>query len=85
MRIMRVGASNKPWDWKYLMATLLNAYAGSPRSNHLRYVAARRATSGSCLRANKMDSDRIHIALIGLDVAISFCTNAHFVCEAYEE
>ena len=34
--MMRVGASNKPWDWKYLLERLLNPYAGSPRSNHLR-------------------------------------------------
>ena len=36
MMVIRVGAPNKPWDWKYLMATLLNPYAGSPRSDHLR-------------------------------------------------
>jgi len=32
-----------------------------------------------------MDSDQIHIALIGLGVAISCCTNAEFVCEAHEK
>ena len=34
--IIRVGAANKFWDWKYFLATLLKPYAGSPRSSHLR-------------------------------------------------
>jgi hypothetical protein len=32
-----------------------------------------------------MDSDRIHKALMGLDIAISCCTSTQFVCKAHEK
>jgi len=32
-----------------------------------------------------MDSDQIHKALIGLDIAISCCTDAQLLCKAYEK
>ena len=32
-----------------------------------------------------MDSDQIHIALIGLYIVISCCMNARFVCKAHEK